>query len=145
MHQRGIGRDDPAPDYDDGWLQVKPRDYIASAGGVVLALPPRQLALLAELARTPGRVRTRAELYEAVWEGDASRETRVVDVTVAHLRAAIAEALPERAYIHTHPRLGYRFAGEPAAGTASLGSSTAGSGATAGSAATPPTGSASNR
>ena len=145
MHQRGIGRDDPAPDYDDGWLQVKPRDYIASAGGVVLALPPRQLALLAELARTPGRVRTRAELYEAVWEGDASRETRVVDVTVAHLRAAIADALPERVYIHTHPRLGYRFAGEPA-GAASTGSAAAGSGsAAAGSAGAPPTGSASNR
>ena len=114
MSQRGLGQDDPAPDYDDGLLQVKPRDYIASVRGAVLSLPLRQLALLAELTRFPGRVRTRGELYAAVWEGEASGVTRVVDVTVAHLRAVLGEALPERAYIHTHTRIGYRFSGEPA-------------------------------
>lgn len=113
MEQRGLGAADPAPDYDDGWLQVKPRDYIASADGVVLSLPLRQLALLAELTRSPGRVRTRGELYAAVWEGDEGDVTRVVDVTVAHLRARLSEVLPDRAYIHTHPRVGYRFHGEP--------------------------------
>ena len=70
MIQRGLGQVDPAPDFDDGWLQVKPRDYIASANGVVLQLPVRQLALLAELTRSPGRVRTRDELFDAVWGGD---------------------------------------------------------------------------
>lgn len=78
-----------------------------------MALPVRQLALLAELTRAPGRVRTRGELYAAVWDGRESDVTRVVDVTVAHLRARLAEALPNRAYIHTHTRIGYRFAGEP--------------------------------
>lgn len=114
MIQRGLGGADPAPDFDDGWLQVKPRDYIASANGVVLHLPVRQLALLAELTRSPGSVRTRDELYDAVWDGEQPAVTRVVDVTVAHLRALLAEALPNRAYIHTHPRIGYRFASEPA-------------------------------
>lgn len=112
MHQRGLGREDPAPDFDDGWLRVKPRDYIASVRGVVVALPPRQLALLAELARWPGRVRTRDELHAAVWGSEGSGGSRVVDVAVAHLRAALGEVLPERSYIHTHPRMGYRFAGE---------------------------------
>jgi len=129
MDQRGLGAADPAPDFDDGWLQIKPRDYIACARGTVLSLPLRQLALLAELSRSPGRVRTRGELYAAVWEGDASDVTRVVDVTVAHLRARLGEALPDRAYIHTHPRIGYRFAGEAAAaGDATAGSSSSGAG-----------------
>lgn len=114
MAQRGLGQDDPAPDFDDGWLQVKPRDYIASAGGAVLSLPLRQLALLAELTREPGRVRTRGELYAAVWEGEQEDVTRVVDVAVAHLRARLGEALPGRRYIHTHTRIGYRFEGQPA-------------------------------
>lgn len=113
MEQRGLGQFDPAPDFDDGWLQVKPSDYIASANGAVLALPMRQLALLAELTRSPGRVRTRGELYAAVWDGEESDVTRVVDVTVAHLRARLGEVLPERVYIHTHTRIGYRFGGEP--------------------------------
>jgi len=143
MNQPGLGPEDPAPDFDDGWLQVKPRDYIASVRGVVLALPPRQLALLAELARVPGRVRTRGELYAAVWQGESSRVTRVVDVTVAHLRHAIAEVLPERAYIHTHPRVGYRFAGEPTGSATEESSASAGSGVSAGD--LPPTGSASKR
>lgn len=112
MEQRGLGDADPAPDFDDGILQVKPRDYIAVAKGVVLKLPRRQLALLAELTRTPGRVRTRADLFAAVWGGREDDLTRVVDVTVAHLRARLAAAIPEHAYIHTHPRVGYRFAGE---------------------------------
>lgn len=117
MTQRGLGGADPAPDFDDGWLQVKPRDYIASAGGVVLSLPLRQLALLAELTRAPGRVRPRSELYGAVWGGDEPDSTRVVDVTVAHLRARLGEVLPGRAYIHTHPRVGYRFEGQDVAVT----------------------------
>lgn len=114
MEQRGLGEADPAPDFDDGVLQVKPRDYIALARGAVLQLPLRQLALLAELTRQPGRVRTRADLFAAVWGGSEDDLTRVVDVTVAHLRARLAAAIPERVYIHTHPRVGYRFAGERA-------------------------------
>lgn len=114
MHQAGLGPSDAGPDYDDGRLQIRPRDYVASADGVVLRLTPRQLALLAELAREPGRVRTRDDLLEAVWESEPGRGTRVVDVAIAHLRARLAEALPDRSYIHTHPRIGYRFAPEPA-------------------------------
>ena len=112
MHQAGLGPSDAAPGYDDGRLQVKPRDYLALADGSVLRLTPRQLALLAELAREPNRVRTRGDLLAAVWESEPSSGTRVVDVAVAHLRARLAEALPDRAYIHTHPRIGYRFAAE---------------------------------
>lgn len=114
MTQRGLGPVDPAPDFDDGVLRIKPRDYVALARGNVIRLPLRQLALLAELSRAPGRVRTRADLYAAVWDGEAQSLTRVVDVTVAHLRARLAAAIPDRLYIHTHPRVGYRFNGEPA-------------------------------
>jgi DNA-binding response OmpR family regulator len=114
MHQAGLGPSESRPEYDDGRLQVKPRDYVALADGVVLRLTPRQLALLAELAREPNRVRTRDDLLATVWEADGSAATRVVDVAIAHLRARLAEALPDRAYIHTHPRIGYRFAPEPA-------------------------------
>lgn len=113
MHQAGLGPADAGPGYDDGRLQVRPRDYVALADGVVLKLTPRQLALLAELASEPNRVRTRAELLETVWDAEPGSATRVVDVAIAHLRARLAAALPDRAYIHTHPRIGYRFAPEP--------------------------------
>lgn len=113
MHPRGIGPKDPAPDYDDGDLCVRPGDYVAIAHGRVVVLPALQLALLAEFTRHPDQVRTREQLRDAVW-GPVEGRLRVVDTAVARLRSALSEALPDRQYIHTHAKLGYRFSAENA-------------------------------
>lgn len=110
--RRGIGEEDPAPDYDDGRLKVAPRAYIAYADGSVIPLPVMQLALLAEFTRYPDRVRTRSELRTAVWGEDDPQALRSVDTAVARLRAILSAAIPDRAYIHTHPKVGYRFSSE---------------------------------
>ncbi len=115
MKQRGLGANDPLPDYDDGRLCVRPADYVASAHGAVLRLKLRELGLLAALANARDRVVTREELLERVWDSDDAITPRAVDACVARLRAALAEALPEVRYIHTHARIGYRFAPEPVA------------------------------
>jgi DNA-binding response OmpR family regulator len=111
VNQRGLGTTDPAPDYDDGRLCVRPRDYLALADGAVLPLTVQDLALLAALTRNAGRVITRQDLREAAWEEDVN--ARAVDTAVARLRSKLAGALPEISYIHTHFRIGYRFAPEP--------------------------------
>jgi hypothetical protein len=38
MHQAGLGLGESGPGYDDGRLEVRPRDYVALADGVVLRL-----------------------------------------------------------------------------------------------------------
>lgn len=96
--------------YDDGDLVVRSADYIVIARGQVLVLPRRVLFLLFEFARRPGVVRTRADLADASW-GPVARRVKLqsIDQAVSRLRSALAEALPELAYIHTHQGVGYRF------------------------------------
>jgi DNA-binding response OmpR family regulator len=115
MRQRGLGANEPLPDYDDGRLAIRPADYVATADGAVLALKLRELGLLAALASSAGRVVTREELLERVWERREGEITpRAVDACVARLRATLGTALPGLGYIHTHARIGYRFAPEGA-------------------------------
>ena len=113
--QRGLGANDPFPDYDDGRLQIRPADYIATADGAIVRLKPRELGLLAALASRPDRIVTREELLETVWDPDEQIASRAVDACVARLRATLAAALPDIRYIHTHARIGYRFGQERAA------------------------------
>ena len=114
---RGLGPSDPAPDYDDGRLVIRARDYVASIDGHTVSIPVGELALLAELARHAGRVRTREQLLDAVWGDPAAATVRSVDTAVARLRSTLQQAMPELSYIHTHIKVGYRFEPEPSPGS----------------------------
>ncbi len=111
-HQRGLGANEPLPEYSDGRLRVRPADYIATADGAILRLKLRELGLLAALANARDRVITRDELLVRVWEDEESVTPRAVDAAIARLRSTLAAALPEIRYIHTHSRVGYRFCPE---------------------------------
>ncbi len=110
--QRGLGANNPLPDYDDGRLVVRPADYIAIADGALLRLKPRELGLLAALASEGDRIVTREELLQKVWDVEEKIASRAVDACVARLRAVLSAAMPDLRYIHTHARIGYRFGQE---------------------------------
>ena len=95
-----------------GALEVRPGEFSAWAGGTFLQLSRRELALLAELMRTNGRPVTRDELFASVWGAELRPGDRSVDVYVHKLRAKLAKAMPEWAFIHTHFSYGYRFSPE---------------------------------
>ena len=90
-------------------LEIRPQEHAALVDGRPLSLTVRELQLLTTLARHPQRIMTREELYSEVWGGKPSRADRSVDVYVSRLRQKLGEALPERALIHTHNGIGYRF------------------------------------
>jgi len=92
-----------------GPIEIRPDDLLAFADGHLLELTRTELALLGALARRPGRVITRDELYEAVWDRSLPAGDRSVDVYVRKLRSKLARTLPDWAFIHTHVGLGYRF------------------------------------
>jgi DNA-binding response OmpR family regulator len=96
-----------------GELEIRPEEHLALAAGRALSLSMRELSLLAALARREGRVVARGELYETVWGAPLRASDRSVDVYVHKLRSKLADALPERRYIHTHFGFGYRFQPEP--------------------------------
>lgn len=105
----GLGENEPAPDYTDGRLVVRPSDFVAVGDGENLELTPLELALLAELTRHPGAVRTRKHLIKAAWRPGPPIAARSVDVRVKRLRDKLSERIPDISYIHTHAGIGYRF------------------------------------
>ncbi|HEY7965409.1 MAG TPA: winged helix-turn-helix domain-containing protein [Solirubrobacteraceae bacterium] len=71
-----------------GPLVIDPRARRATVDGVELRLAPRELTLLAELAATPGRLRTKAELLEICW-GPNVPASRTLERHVIRLRARL--------------------------------------------------------
>ncbi|WP_285753605.1 response regulator transcription factor [Lentzea sp. NBRC 105346] len=74
-----------------------------------VGLTPTELKLLLELSRTPGRVLSRQQILEAVWEHDYLGDSRLVDACVQRLRAKIEDVPGEPKYVHTVRGFGYRF------------------------------------
>ena len=71
-------------------------------------LSAREYALLICLMRAPGRVFTRSQLQERVWNYHHDTGTNLVDVYVQRVRRKIADT-PEAPLIETLRGVGYRF------------------------------------
>jgi two-component system response regulator MtrA len=90
-------------------LRIDTTSLTVSARGEPVSLTPTELRLLLTLSRAPGRVFSRQQLLEEVWEHDYLGDSRLVDNCVQRLRAKIEAdpATPE--YVQTVRGFGYRF------------------------------------
>ncbi len=120
---RVAGRKDasPSPPSDfhvGGWL-VQPSLNVIAQAGTARHLEPQMMDLLAFLATTGGRVVSKDEIIDAVWQGrfiaDASLTRAVAD-----LRRALGDDQQPHRFIETIPKRGYRLVAEvlPAGRTA---------------------------
>ena len=82
----------------------------AEVNGELLELTPTEYRLLLTLMERRGRVQTRRQLLEAVWEVTANIATRTVDMHVQRLRNKLGD---EADWIETVRGFGYRFRTEP--------------------------------
>jgi DNA-binding winged helix-turn-helix (wHTH) protein len=73
--------------------------------GMPVAVSPKAFDLLALLAETPGKLRTKQELLDAIW-ADTSVEEATLGRHISDLRRALGKDQP---YIETVTRHGYRF------------------------------------
>lgn len=92
-----------------GSIEIRPAEFLALAGGRPLHLTTRELDLLTALVQRQGRIVSREELYDAVWDEPYRKSDRSVDVYVAKLRQKLEQALPGVRFIHTHFGFGYRL------------------------------------
>jgi DNA-binding response OmpR family regulator len=74
--------------------------------GAALALSPREFDVLHVLMQEPGRVFSRTELCERVWQRDHEYDTRTVEIFITRLRKKIDSGFPAP-LIHTIRTVGY--------------------------------------
>jgi DNA-binding response OmpR family regulator len=86
-------------------------DHRVHRSGRPIELSARELMLLKVLMREPGRVFTRTELCERVWEHEHEYDTKLVEVFIGRVR----KKLGEPSLIHTVRHVGYTIR-EPIAG-----------------------------
>ncbi len=92
-----------------GSIEIRPAEFLALANGRPLNLTARELDLLTALVQRQGRIVSREELYETVWNEPYRKSDRSVDVYIAKLRHKLDDALPNTRFIHTHFGFGYRL------------------------------------
>jgi Response regulators consisting of a CheY-like receiver domain and a winged-helix DNA-binding domain len=86
---RALGRrftEEPTLELRVADLTLRLADHQVRRAGTKLELSARELTLLKVLMREPGRVFTRTELCERVWEREHEYDTKLVEVFVGRLR-----------------------------------------------------------
>ena len=91
-----------------GAFELDEREARLTRGGEPVALAPKVLALLCELARHPAQLVRKAELLDAVW-GHRFVTESVLKTAIRDLRAALGDDAKQPQYIETASRHGYRF------------------------------------
>ncbi len=92
----------------EGPLTIDRSAHRVTLEGEELQLTPTEYKLLVTLVERRGRVQTRAQLLESVWEAQPDIQTRTVDMHVQRLRAKLGEAGD---MVETVRSFGYRFKG----------------------------------
>jgi two-component system OmpR family response regulator len=69
-----------------GDLRLDPAERRVRRGGTEIPLTAREFAMLEAFMRRPGRVLTRVDLLDAVWDDRYENRSNVVDVYVRYLR-----------------------------------------------------------
>ena len=74
-----------------GELELNLNEYSVSVGGKPVQLTLKEYELLRLFMENPGRVYTRDQLLEKIWNVDYAGETRTVDVHIGTLRTKLGE------------------------------------------------------
>jgi DNA-binding response OmpR family regulator len=103
---RALGRrypEEPAVLLRVGDLTLELVEHTVCRGARQIELSVRELMLLKVLLREPGRIFTRTELCERVWEHAHEYDTKLVEVFIGRLRKKIGDP----PLIHTVRHVGY--------------------------------------
>jgi DNA-binding response OmpR family regulator len=107
--RRARGQAAPRPRSTFGDIEVLPDEGVVRRSGQELHLTKTEFRLLCELAANPGKVLSREELLESVWDYDYFGDGRLVDVQVRRLRTKIEPDPADPRHILTVRGLGYKL------------------------------------
>ena len=89
-------------------LTLDPRTHVVMRGESLIDLTSKEYAVLECLLRDPGRILSRTEIAESVWNFDVYNQSNIVDVYIRNLRRKIDDPHPLK-LIHTVRGAGYRL------------------------------------
>ena len=89
LRRRELDAAEAHPTRDVGGLRLDLERYEASIDGHPVQLTPSELRLLALLARDPGRVYSRREIMQHLWESEYIGDARAADLHVSNIRRKI--------------------------------------------------------
>lgn len=77
--------------------------------GKPVSLTFKEFELLAILVRSPGKVFTREDLYQAVWHEKYAIEDNTINVHMSNLRSKLSKYNPDQTYIETVWGIGFKL------------------------------------
>jgi DNA-binding response OmpR family regulator len=106
MLKRGLLPDEKVDQIKVGILTIDIPRHLATVNNHPVDLTATEFKLLTLLAQRRGRVQSRDQLLQDVWEYDSIIDTRTVDTHMRRLREKLGEAAK---YLDTVRGVGYRF------------------------------------
>lgn len=107
---RRVNREQPAyKTVSVGNLVIFPERYEAEMDDEVITFTRKEFELLFYLAKHKGKVISRDQLLNRIWDYDFIGDTRIVDVHISHLRDKIEPTTKKPTYIKTVRGLGYKL------------------------------------
>lgn len=107
-HSESLNEDETAA-MKFGALEIHTERYEVKIDGKEVDVTPKEFELLIYMAKRKGRILSRDQLLNNVWNFDYAGETRIVDVHISHLREKIEKDTKNPEYIRTVRGFGYKF------------------------------------
>ncbi len=109
VHRRAGTEDIGESDFNVDELHIDFSRRIVTLAGQEIHLTPKEYEMLRYMSMNVNRVLTHRQILTKVWGPEYADDTHTLRVHIANLRNKI-EQTPERPkFIHTEPRIGYRF------------------------------------
>ncbi len=90
-------------------IKIYPENLQVQVAGQEISLTKREYLILELLVRHPGKVFTRSNLYESVWNEEFLGEENAVNVHISNIRQKLAKICPEETYIQTVWGIGFKM------------------------------------
>ena len=90
-------------------IEIEPEEFRVMAAGQEVRLTKREFMILELLMRNPGKVFTKNNIYESVWNEEFLGEENAVNVQISNIRQKLAKINPDETYIETVWGIGFKM------------------------------------
>lgn len=90
-------------------IEIEPEEFKVMAAGQEVRLTKREFMILELLMKNPGKVFTKNNIYEFVWNEEFLGEDNAVNVHISNIRQKLAKINPDETYIETVWGIGFKM------------------------------------